>query len=75
MAPIWWVALLSAVAYSLALVVPAWRVCARAGRPGALGLFMLLPVIGWFVVMAVLAFGTWPARMTPGPDPDKSIVI
>ena len=46
---------------SLLLIIPTWRICRRAGYSGALSLFHLLPVIGMFIVMAVLAFGTWPA--------------
>lgn len=75
MAPIWWVAIVTAAAYSLALVVPVWRICARAGQPPALGLLMLVPVLGWFVPMAVLAFGGWRTEAADGPDPDKSIMV
>ena len=46
---------------SLVLIIPTWRICRRAGFSGALSLFHLLPVIGMFIVMAVLAFATWPA--------------
>ena len=46
---------------ALVLIIPTWRICRRAGFSGALSLFHLLPVIGMFIVMAVLAFATWPA--------------
>jgi hypothetical protein len=46
---------------SLLLIIPTWRICRRAGFSGALSLFHLLPVIGMFIVMAVLAFARWPA--------------
>jgi uncharacterized membrane protein YhaH (DUF805 family) len=46
---------------SLLLIVPSWRILARAGYSGALSLFHLVPVIGSFIVMAILAFGDWPA--------------
>ena len=46
---------------ALVLIIPTWRVCARAGFSGALSLFHLVPVIGWAIVMAVLAFSDWPA--------------
>lgn len=46
---------------ALLLIIPTWRICRRAGYSGALSLFHLLPVIGMFIVMAVLAFGTRPA--------------
>ena len=47
--------------FALLLIVPTWRICRRAGFSGALALFHLVPVIGSFIVMAVLAFSTWPA--------------
>ena len=47
--------------FALLLIVPTWRICARAGFSGALSLFHLVPVIGSFVVMAILAFSAWPA--------------
>ena len=46
---------------ALVLIVPTWRICTRAGFSGALSLFHLVPVIGSFIVMAVLAFSAWPA--------------
>ena len=45
---------------SLLLIIPSWRILARAGYSGALSLFHLVPVIGSFIVMAILAFGDWP---------------
>ena len=46
---------------SLLLIIPSWRILVRAGYAGALSLFHLVPVIGSFIVMAILAFGDWPA--------------
>jgi len=60
--------LLSLIIYmllALVLIVPTWRICARAGFSGALSLFLLVPLIGPFIVMAVLAFSTWPAGEAP----------
>ena len=45
---------------ALVLIVPTWRICTRAGFSGALSLFHLVPLIGSLIVMAVLAFSTWP---------------
>lgn len=45
---------------ALILIIPTWRICTRAGFSGALSLFHLVPLIGSFIVMAVLAFSTWP---------------
>ena len=56
--------LLLAIAHllvALVLIIPTWRICTRAGFSGALSLFHLVPVIGSFIVMAVLAFSDWPA--------------
>ena len=46
---------------ALVLIIPTWRICSRAGFSGALSLFLLVPVIGGFIVMAILAFSDWPA--------------
>ncbi len=48
------------VLFALLLIVPTWRICERAGYSGLLSLFHLLPILGSFIVMAVLAFGDWP---------------
>ena len=48
------------VLLALLLIVPSWRICERAGFSGLISLFHLVPVIGPFIVMAVLAFGDWP---------------
>ncbi len=46
---------------ALVLIIPTWRICTRAGFAGAWSLLHLVPVIGSFVVMAILAFGDWPS--------------
>lgn len=55
------VALLVHFLVALLLIIPTWRICNRAGFSGALSLLHLVPVIGSFIVMAILAFSTWPA--------------
>jgi uncharacterized membrane protein YhaH (DUF805 family) len=55
------VALLVHFLVALLLIIPTWRICSRAGFSGALSLLHLVPVIGSFIVMAILAFSTWPA--------------
>jgi len=52
---------------ALVLIIPTWRICTRAGFSGALSLFHLVPVIGSFIVMGMLAFSTWPASEVPPP--------
>ena len=52
---------------ALVLIIPTWRFCTRAGFSGALSLFHLVPLIGSFIVMAILAFSTWPnGEASPG---------
>jgi hypothetical protein len=46
---------------ALVLIIPTWRICARAGFSGALSLLHFVPIVGSLVVMAVLAFSDWPA--------------
>ena len=41
-------------------VWPAWRICSRAGFPGALGLLIVVPCLN-LVLLYVLAFAKWPA--------------
>ena len=48
------------VLFALLLIVPSWRILERAGYSGLHALFHLVPVIGPFIVMAILAFGDWP---------------
>jgi hypothetical protein len=50
---------------ALLLIIPTWRICVRAGFSGALSLFHLVPLIGSFIVMAILAFSDWPAGEAP----------
>ena len=54
---------------ALVLIIPTWRICTRAGFSGALSLFHLVPLIGSFIVMGVLAFSDWPNGEAP---PGKS---
>ena len=52
---------------ALLLIIPTWRICTRAGFSGALSLFHLVPLIGPFIVMGVLAFTDWPnGEASPG---------
>lgn len=47
---------------SLLVVVPLWRIYQRAGLNPALSLLVLIPWVGGLVVLAMLAFSSWPAR-------------
>ena len=56
------------VVMALALIIPTWRICNRAGYSGAMSLLHLIPGVGTLIVFAILAFGTWPAgEATPRP--------
>lgn len=58
---------------ALVLIIPTWRICTRAGFSGALSLFHLVPLIGSFIVMAMLAFSSWPnGEASPGPSGEAS---
>jgi hypothetical protein len=59
------------VLFALLLIVPSWRIFERAGYSGLLSLFHLVPVIGPFIVMAILAFGDWP-KGEGRPQPARS---
>jgi hypothetical protein len=47
------------------VIIPLWRICSRAGFHGALSLLVIIPLLGPFIVGAILSFGTWgPPRNT-----------
>ena len=43
------------------LIIPLWRICARAGYHPALSLICLIPFVGLLIVAVVLAFTEWPS--------------
>ncbi|WZP00120.1 hypothetical protein EP7_001737 [Isosphaeraceae bacterium EP7] len=44
----------------LLIVWAAWRICEKAGFPGAMGLLSMVPVVNIGLIL-VLAFADWPA--------------
>jgi len=44
-----------------------WRIFAKAGFNGALGLLCLIPSFGIIICIAILAFGTWPIELRSAP--------
>ncbi len=48
------------VLFSLIPVIIFWKICSKAGFPGALGLLMLVPVAN-FLLPLYIAFADWPA--------------
>ena len=53
------IVLVTTILYFFGLVW--WKIFARAGHRGALGLLMLVPVVN-LVMPCVLAFGEWPVH-------------
>ena len=43
------------------LVIPTWVIFKKAGMHSALALFLLFPVVGYLVVLGILAFSKWPS--------------
>jgi uncharacterized membrane protein YhaH (DUF805 family) len=37
-----------------------WRIFTKAGLSGPLSLLVLIPGIGWLIVLCILAFSEWP---------------
>jgi hypothetical protein len=51
------------------VIIPAWRILRKAGFIPALSLLLIVPILGWFCVIIVLAFVPWPAlRRRPYAD-------
>ena len=48
------------------VVVPFWRICQKAGYPGALGLLIVVPLAN-IVFLYYLAFASWPSQKAPPP--------
>ncbi len=46
-------------------VIVFWRICSKAGLPGALGLLMLVPIAN-FILPLYVAFAEWPAMRGDG---------
>jgi uncharacterized membrane protein YhaH (DUF805 family) len=44
-----------------------WRILTKAGLAGPLALLVLVPGIGWIIVVCILAFAEW--RVVPAPSP------
>jgi len=55
----------------LITVIPFWKICEKAGFPGALSLLMLVP-FGNLVLPFYLAFVEWPALRQTQPAPPQS---
>jgi hypothetical protein len=45
----------------LALIVPLWKICGRAGFHPAWSLLAIIPIFGLLAIAGFLAFAEWPA--------------
>lgn len=52
---------LTTLIYGLVLIFPVWRIYERAGLNPAYVLFLFVPYVGWFVVLAILGLMDWPS--------------
>jgi hypothetical protein len=52
----------------LMTVIPFWKICAKAGFPGALSLLMLVPVAN-IILPFYIAFADWPALRQTAREP------
>jgi hypothetical protein len=43
------------------VIIPAWHILRKAGFIPALSLLLIVPLLGWFCAIIVLAFVPWPA--------------
>jgi len=57
-----------AVLMALLTVLPFWKICAKAGFPGALSLLMLVPIAN-IILPFYIAFADWPALRQAQPSP------
>jgi energy-converting hydrogenase Eha subunit B len=63
--------LLSMAAMAALVIWPAWRICAKAGFPGPLGLLAPVPGLN-LVLMFILAFVEWPALQRGGSETGRA---
>ena len=50
---------------AVAVVVPVWRICQRAGYPGWMGVLILIPMVN-LALLYFLAFANWPINKAGG---------
>lgn len=53
------------------VVLPMWRICAKAGYPGWIGLAALVPFLN-ILLLFFLAFADWPALRRGQNEPDQN---
>ena len=60
------VAMLFGLAFVAFAIFLFWRVFTKAGLSGPLSLIVLIPGIGWLIVLCILAFSEW--KVVPAPN-------
>jgi len=51
---------------ALVVIFPCWKIFQRVGLNPALTLFIFVPVVGWWIAGAILAYSKWPAVVVVG---------
>ncbi len=52
--------LMGGILGAILTIVPFWKICSKAGFPGALSLLLLIPVVS-VILPFYIAFAKWPA--------------
>lgn len=60
------IVMLFVLLFMAAVIVLYWRALAKAGLAGPLALLALVPVIGFFIPLCILAFADW--KVIPAPQ-------
>jgi uncharacterized membrane protein YhaH (DUF805 family) len=58
--------MLFGVAIAVFAIFLFWRILTKAGLAGPLALLILVPAVGWIIVLCILAFSDW--RVVPAPQ-------
>ena len=58
------------LAVGVLLVVPVWRICAKAGYSGWLGLLVLVPIAN-LLLLYFLGFSEWPLERRDSTSPES----
>lgn len=58
------------IVFAIVVLIPAWRICAKAGFSGWLGLLAVVPIAN-IILLYFLAFSQWPLERSRSPDPER----
>lgn len=45
---------------TIIIIIPTWKILGKAGFTPVLSLLVIIPWIGFFIILIVLAFAKWP---------------